>query len=478
MFKALSNPNRVYTLSLLALIVTAFFSVGYHHFDEHFQILEFAGAKLGINQPENLPWEYREQMRPTIQPLLTVWSYKIYSFLGLSSPFVFTWLLRLLSAILGFYALKRVWKYLKVIDGVRVNKTNLLLMFMLFPVVYNAVRFSSENWSGILFALGFTSYFLEKDQFKKILFTGLGLGFAFLFRYQVGFMIFGFALWLLFIQKESFKQLLFLGLIILSCIGLGVLLDRLYYGEWTWSVYNYFEQNILNDRVSGFGVYPWWWYLSEAFIRLIPPFSLLFLVGFGYLLIKKHKHPVLWVIFPFLIIHFIIGHKEVRFLFSMLYFLPFVGMMGVEFFKSIIEKYQLKKAYYSWLNYLFFTVYGLMLIIIMFKPADPTISLYSKLYHSTNKPATLYFVNENPYHRVLDIYFYKRQNLTVKKLDSWDELTINQDEAVFLAYTNKDNVENELEGEVIYTSFPSWIKVFNIGGWQDRTKQWEVIKIR
>ena len=68
--------NRYYQLhvvvAVLLFLTAAFFSYGYHHFDEHFQILEFAGLKLGLTSPEVLPWEYQRQMRPTLHPWLTV----------------------------------------------------------------------------------------------------------------------------------------------------------------------------------------------------------------------------------------------------------------------------------------------------------------------------------------------------------------------------------------------------------------------
>ena len=66
------KKNYIYLLSILTLIITAFFSSGYYHFDEHFQILEFAGLKLKMTLATNLPWEYTYQMRPAIQPAIVV----------------------------------------------------------------------------------------------------------------------------------------------------------------------------------------------------------------------------------------------------------------------------------------------------------------------------------------------------------------------------------------------------------------------
>jgi hypothetical protein len=57
-------------IGLLLILVAAVRSEGFHHPDEHFQVLEFAGAKLGLTPWSALAWEYRDQMRPWLQAAL------------------------------------------------------------------------------------------------------------------------------------------------------------------------------------------------------------------------------------------------------------------------------------------------------------------------------------------------------------------------------------------------------------------------
>ena len=92
--------KRIYIIGALVFILTAWFSVGYNQFDEHFQILEFAGLKLGLTEKENLPWEYKCMMRPALQPLIVYSGYKAISSVGITNPFVIAFFGRLLSAIL------------------------------------------------------------------------------------------------------------------------------------------------------------------------------------------------------------------------------------------------------------------------------------------------------------------------------------------------------------------------------------------
>ena len=55
--------KNVYKFSIVILVLTSVFSLGYFHFDEHFQILEFALLKLNLTTAGNLPWEYQSQIQ-------------------------------------------------------------------------------------------------------------------------------------------------------------------------------------------------------------------------------------------------------------------------------------------------------------------------------------------------------------------------------------------------------------------------------
>jgi GPI mannosyltransferase 3 len=97
-----ADKRNIYIVSAALLFLSAVFSLGHHHFDEHFQILEFAGLKLGLTSIEQLPWEYEAQMRSTIQPLMVVLFYKCFALFVEPSPFFLAFFLRLLSAALFF----------------------------------------------------------------------------------------------------------------------------------------------------------------------------------------------------------------------------------------------------------------------------------------------------------------------------------------------------------------------------------------
>jgi len=105
--------DYIYLLGMASLIIASIFSKGYHHFDEHFQILEFAGVKLGLTTPSNLPWEYHYQMRPALQPSLVVILYRFLAVFGIDNPFFITFVLRLMSGGLTFVSMLLLYNIFK-----------------------------------------------------------------------------------------------------------------------------------------------------------------------------------------------------------------------------------------------------------------------------------------------------------------------------------------------------------------------------
>jgi len=473
------KQNYIYLLSILTLFVAACFSSGYYHFDEHFQILEFAGLKLKMTLATNLPWEYTYQMRPAIQPAIVVFIFKLFAALGVNNPFTIAFVLRVLSATVSFTGMYLIYKaFSKSIVDDTFKLWFTLLSFFLWFMIYENVRFSSENWSGSIFLIAFALLYTNQSKGKRIYFCiGLLLGLSFLFRYQTGFLIGGLILWHLLIKRDiKYTVFLIMGIIIL--FGSGILIDRWFYGNWTLTTWNYFNQNILQNRVSDFGIRRWWYYLERIFIEGIPPFSLIYITTFLLFFVYKRRDILTWTLLPFLFIHFIIGHKEIRFLFPLIGFIPVIVIKSAEIIQERckVAIYELKpvKIFVK----LFWAVNLIFLTIIIFTPADGQISLYRKVYSKYNSPTTLYYTNDNPYKRVLDINFYKRADLEIVKLDTVGQINIITNRKQLFATKDK-SILNDLKTQkrLVYSSFPNWISIFNVNNWMARTNCWYVYEL-
>ena len=187
----------------LVTLLYAVLSTGVYHPDEHFQILEYAHMKLfGKPAPEQLPWEYGLKMRPGFQPMIAYAVGKLLLFAGVYSPHLLAFLLRLFSGALSMWA---VWSFGRAAVrrgwlGPSGRNWFLGLSFGLWMLVYLHVRFSSEILAGNLLML-FVSFYLLSDRDRGVFRRGLALGLlaggAFVARYQIGFALLGFGLWML-----------------------------------------------------------------------------------------------------------------------------------------------------------------------------------------------------------------------------------------------------------------------------------------
>ena len=475
------SQQTVHILSALALLLASVFTVGFHHADEHFQLLEFANYKLGNTELSNLTWEYGSRLRPTLQPTIAVGVIKLLNLFGIQDPFYIAFFLRLLSAGFALFSMHLLFKvYKDKFQNPTLKYWFLLASFLLWITIYVGARFSSENWSAMFFVMGFSVYFLsfKSSSFKKYLLTGVLMGVSFLLRYQAGFMIAGFAAWLLFIEKEKLKHLITFSLVIISMIGVGVLIDTWFYGEFTFSAYNYFYENIVLNKAQDYGVDPWWSYITAFIERGIPPFSILFLVAFGVLFYFKWKNPLTWILVPFILIHFILSHKELRFLFPVVYFLPIVFFTAIQ---TIQEKW---KPYFTenrWVKIIVKTtivVYGLVLLIVSFKPGEVSVRLYDMVYHNYKEPVTLTLATHLYKENEPIMYFYFRDNLTYKKVKDAQSFELNNEEINLLVLDNQEIPEDyKYSYKLIYSSYPDWMKCFNFGGWMERSTYRRVYEI-
>ena len=475
------EDKSIYLISAIILLITALFSVGYHQFDEHFHLLEFAGLKLGLTQGNDLAWEYHYQTRAAIQPAIVVLVYSLLSLAKITNPFTIAIFLRVLSGLISFLSIHLFYRvYRREIEDVLLQKWFLLLSFLLWFAVYNNVRFSAENWSGSIFLIAYSLFFLKESESRvQYLLIGILFGLAFLFRYQVGLLIAGFMLWLLFINRQNIAHLILLSSGILFAITLGLLIDWWYYGDWTLTAWNYFEQGIILDKLSEFGVKSWWYYFEAVFIKAIPPISIICILSLLIVLIYKRKDVIIWTILPFIIIQSIIGHKETRYLFPIICFVPILIIKSIELIQNRWFSNLLKTTLFRRFTHIFWAINIVFLIIIAFRPADANTYLYKTIFDNYHAPTTLYYIKSSPYQRVqLEIIFYRRSNLEMREIRSTNEIDLGSDRPCLFVTRNPDSIrETGYTYILIYSTLPEWIKKLNFNNWVERTKLWYVYEI-
>jgi phosphatidylinositol glycan class B len=326
----MNRHNPYIKLGLLALLlghgIAAFTSFGFHHPDEHFQILEWANYFVG-NTPDgsHLPWEFAAQIRPWFQPMIHAFFIKLFTALGIYEPFSAAVFFRLAYAFANIWSLLALWNHFQKKYNLSEKWFLVLGSMWFFPYIH--VRTSSENLAGIFTSFALLSLVKSPASFFK---AGLLFGFAFITRNQIALGLAGIAAALL-IRDRGIRKghwILFGGFLI--PVGIGTLLDRWGYGSWVFTPYLYYKVNIVQNVAATFNPYPWYQYLIWI-LELLPFISIPLFYGMLRFCFRDRLNLFGWFSLSFFILHWFITNKEYRFLFPILNFVP---LMAFAYFQN------------------------------------------------------------------------------------------------------------------------------------------------
>ncbi|MDO8367522.1 MAG: hypothetical protein Q7T20_12035 [Saprospiraceae bacterium] len=488
MLSKLSDRTLLFGGAVLC-IIAAWCTIGYHHPDEHFQIWEFANHKLGHIPASDLPWEFPAQMRPGLQPFLAYSTVVTARALGIDNPFVQVFLTRLLcaAAALLVYWKWTVWleRDLKSSQTARWMRIG-LLFFWLMP--YLNARFSSENTAAISFFGGLLLLLQQledqKNRFSwQVVAAGFLLCLSFFFRYQIAFAGIGLGAWLLFQNRPGLLQWIALMAGALLALGVGFATDFWLYGEWVCAPYNYFFSNIMEGKAANFGVSPFWWYLTEMPIALLPPlsFALLILCTLG--VWEKPRHVLTWCVVPFALAHSMVAHKEVRFLFPMVLPFFFLATVGWEVFK---EKFEVK----NWMRKVFRFCLWLNAIVLIFRILIPAkeMAAYARFlwnWGEQHPDSTVHFVKKEPRkYFPMNMPFYEHPGQGQR---SWytdpnfknDTSSLRSGDLMFFTeiISPQPSPPPGFSFTLVYAYYPNWVLLNNVNDWQSRTRIWAVYRL-
>lgn len=474
MLRILNSPYQpIFLFSLFIYALTSWFSVGSHHPDEHYQILEFANYKLGQTPVADLAWEFNETMRPGLQPFIAFVFIQFNHLIGISDPFIISFLLRLVSAIfICLVVCQLVLILLPQFKDEQTQKLFVLSSLLLWFLPYINVHFSAENLSTILFLNGLLLLLKDSKRFTKILLIGFLFALSFYARYQIAFALIGVFIWLLLFKKEKWSTIFIMSLGFLIGVALCHVADRWLYGKWVFSPYEYFIKNLVHDKVSTFGVMPWYYYFTES-LRILHVYGVILLILLFIGIKNKFKSVFFWIFLIFFFGHLAVGHKEFRFLFPMWFPLIYLSFQGLDILFSN-PQYNTKwlqggVTFFSFLNVP-------LLLFILFKPASENISYYKAIYKEAQKePVTLLCKESSIYSEFeLKNHFYRHPNVKViiyNKQTEIDSIMTNYQGKAIYIFDKNITYLNEYAGftkKQIYSNYPDWLFHFNVNNWLSR----------
>tara|TARA_Y100000590_G_scaffold469336_1_gene656339 strand:+ start:871 stop:2256 length:1386 start_codon:yes stop_codon:yes gene_type:complete len=325
-------------LALVIQVVTAFYSNGYNHPDEHFQVLEPAYGIVFDDWVAS--WEWERGIRSYILPVVFSWGIRVFKAIGFDDPSMWSFFFRLILGIqfLSVFFIFDRW-------GKKIQNPSASL-WMFYFLIGNWVfhYFTVRTLTGSIVmpwvVLGsYLSVFLENKNPKKAFFLGLLCGGLFLIRFQMA--LFGVGFFILMLIKKQYRNLLPFCLGVSLCLVLLGAVDVMTWGTPFHSMIEYFKFNILEKGASQFGEDPWHRYITALSRFFTAPIAVLSIIFVFYAGFKKRKESLSIIIgmLPFLIIHHLIAHKEDRFLLPVLplwIWLACIGWTGWK--KTLSEK--------------------------------------------------------------------------------------------------------------------------------------------
>jgi hypothetical protein len=359
--KTIENKLLLISASLLfgLLLLNSINSGDYYNTDEYFQIIEFAAFKQGKVRAVDLAWEYQKKSRQAIQPFLCYLLFETLDRINITKPFHQIRALRILT---GFFTVFCVIVF--VVSALRFftpryRPAFILFSFLFWAVPYFYVRFTSEAFSQSLFLLAFSILFSGKNNLWRTFFLGMVLGLTFFVRFQSAFGLLGLFIGLVIFHRFRFTDFVYCAVgsavTIIGCIGI----DAWFYGTWILSPWNYFNQQILLNVANDFGVSPFTYYFKKLFVFSTPVYGLVFYAMLAGLIYARKINTVYLVFISTLLILSFIGHKEFRFLISILNFLPFLTISGIQ------EIHAKKPAFAQWMENKFFLAIAISINVFM-----------------------------------------------------------------------------------------------------------------
>ncbi len=488
-------------VSLLLISVAAWFSYGFYHLDEYYQILEFTSFKLGKTPAAELAWEYHRQSRPWMQPAIYFGIAKAAMLVGIESPFKLALLFRAFDGLCCWGAVVSLMLVANVFFRERQQRrAAVMVLALMWLIPYLAVRTSCESLSCDFLSLGLAALVFgslaegERRRFPwpTLLISGFCLGLAFEFRYQTAFAAAGIMGWVLFVASENRRR----GLVncaalcggIAAAVALGTLVDCWGYGQWAFAPWNYFRTQLLEGMAARSGTMPVTAYLRLMNGSALAPLSLAITAAMFITWVRHPRHIITWATLPFFVAHSLVGHKEVRYLFPMTligtFFLVLAVMPRDGRQPAILRWIWERRG--SWGAKILYAMNFVALALVCFKVSPSSVVIQKYIYDHYPEGCQLYVLGEkSPYENVTyNMFFYRPKNLTITQLADRGELDalLQTRPSHFLLVTDRQSTpvgQDSLvpQAETVYRTYPQWLEAYNYFNWQRRSEFFRLAKV-
>lgn len=378
----ISSYRNILLTALLIRLIAAIFSQGYGMVDDHFLIVEAAGSWVdGFDYNHWFPWspgsDGMAQGHSYTYTGLNWILFEALNFIGIKNPVTWMYVDRIIHALLSMlvviYGFKITEKLSNRKNAIAVGWILALLWILPFVSVRNLVEVAT-----LPFVMWGTWLLIQDEKKSTDFWSGILLGFAISFRYQLALLSFGFVV-VLILQKQWKKVLWFcIGNAVIFTITQG-LVDYLIWGYPFAEFLAYFLYNS-NQGTTYMPNNNYLMYFLVLMGSCLVPLGVLMMIGFFR---SWKKYALLFVpTFLFLLFHTFYPNRQERFILSILPLFIILGTIGFAEFKS-----QLAQKWWqgSIIAFLILNIPLLVIASTMYSKKSRCESMYSIYNNGMNK---------------------------------------------------------------------------------------------
>ncbi|XP_006831691.1 PREDICTED: GPI mannosyltransferase 3 [Chrysochloris asiatica] len=285
--------------------------------DEYWQSLEV--AHYMVFNYGHLTWEWTERLRGYTYPFIFASIYKILYLLGKDTVQLLIWVPRLAQAVLSAIADVKLYSLMKQLENEKIARWVFFCQLCSWFTWYCCTRTLTNTMETVLTIIALSYYPLEGSKsVNSVKYSSL-VALAFIIRPTVVIP------WMPLLIRHFWQEHRKLDLILYQfslvgfvTLGLSLIIDRIFFGQWTLVQFNFLNFNVLQNLGTFYGSHPGHWYLSQGFPVVLGTHLPFFIHG-CFLAPKRFRIllvTVLWTVLAYSML----SHKEFRFIYPVLPF--------------------------------------------------------------------------------------------------------------------------------------------------------------
>ncbi|XP_076984089.1 GPI alpha-1,2-mannosyltransferase 3 isoform X1 [Tamandua tetradactyla] len=285
--------------------------------DEYWQSLEVAHHM--VFHYGNLTWEWTEKLRGYTYPLIFASIYKILHLLDKDSVWLLIWVPRLIQALLSAIADIRLYSLIKQLEDTKMARWVFFCQVCSWFTWYCCTRTLTNTMETVLTIIALFYYPLEGSKSTNSVKYSSLVALAFIIRPTA------IIPWIPLLFRHFWQEQRKFDLILhnflpvgFTMLGLSLIIDRIFFGQWTLVQFNFLKFNVLQNLGTFYGSHPWHWYFSQGFPVILGTHLPFFIHG-CFLSPKRYRILLVSVLWT-LLVYSMLGHKEFRFIYPILPF--------------------------------------------------------------------------------------------------------------------------------------------------------------